>query len=257
MKFISVKEYNMVKLDLYNLVFSKTSKTIETTIFDDEAGDFVCTSTRNEGFKEPTPRIKYGLKKYAEYYQHWDYKSYPGGPKNMNPKFIGWCGGEAQIYDFLEIIPFTPSVMINVSPDWKAGETRTNTQKIKLLKLIIEQYLAESERYDYYSYVIENGSQGDHIHCHIVAHINPRLIKSVTSHLAKGNHCQQLKKYASKLKGMGGIIKGPGVQKTFLRTEQLVSDKLDYLVEDRKPEGHRNHSIIDGGLVVKTLFTVK
>eukprot|EP01043_Picozoa_sp_COSAG02_P052351 COSAG02_NODE_5624_length_4175_cov_1.970069_2_plen_87_part_00 len=71
--------------------------------------------------------------------------------------------------------------MINISPDWKSGEKRTTTQQIKLLKLIIEQYLQESERYDYYSYVIENGAQGDHIHAHIVAHINRRLLKSVTS----------------------------------------------------------------------------
>lgn len=257
LKQLSIVEYNMVKLDLYNLVYNKTKMMKSERIFDDELCDFVCTSTRNVNYKEPTPRIKYALKEYAEWLHHWDFQNFPSGPKNLNTKFISWCGGEDIIYDYLEIIPFTPSVMINISPDWKSGENRTNKQKIKLLKLIIEQYLSESERYDYYSYVIENGSRGDHIHAHIVAHMNPRLIKSINSHLSKGNHTQQLKKYASKLKGMEGIIKGPGVQKTFLRTQQIVDDKLDYLIEAKKPEGHKNLSIIDGGFVNKTLFTVK
>jgi hypothetical protein len=138
--------------------------------------------------------------------------------------------------------------MINISPDWRCVEELKGkrNKRIKMLKEIIEGYMREGSRYDYYSYVIEDGANGEHIHAHIVWHINPKLIKSVTTHLAKGNNTQQLKKHAAKFKGMEGIIKGVSVQKTFLRTEELVKDKLDYLIEEKKPEGHKNKSVITG-----------
>lgn len=117
--------------------------------------------------------------------------------------------------------------------------------------------MAESQRYDKYSYCIENGSTGTNIHAHVVAHFNPKLVKSLNTHLAKGNHTQQIKKLNNKVKGMEGVIKGNSVQKIFLRTEEIVSDKLDYLVEDLKPEGHKNKSIIKPGRVDVVLFTVK
>lgn len=148
------------------------------------------------------------------------------------------------ITNFMGVIPFIPSVMINISPDWESVNKRTDTCKIKILTGIIEGYLAEGNRYSKASYVIENGSKGDFIHAHIVAEMNSNLIKSVNTHLAKGNHTKQLIKQADKLKGMEGMLKGVGIQKVFLRTEKLVQDKLDYLIEEKKPEGHKNHSVI-------------
>lgn len=148
------------------------------------------------------------------------------------------------ITDFMGVIPFIPSVMINISPDWESVEGRGTYGKIKILTGIIEGYLKEGDRYSKASYVIENGSKGDFIHAHIVAEMNPKLQKSVNTHLAKGNHTKQLIKRADKLKGMEGMLKGIGIQKVFLRTEKLVQDKLDYLIEEKKPEGHKNHSVI-------------
>lgn len=264
LKFISVKEYkDMVKLsylDYCHKIIRSWDEYVEVTTYD-ESLDEIKSSVKNKEYIECDRKMMIFRDKYFEknFKDMWVIKI-AFVCVDINDA-IEDCFKKhyklQDLLDYLNIIPFTPSVMINISPDWKSGEQRTNTQKIKLLKLIVEQYLAESERYDHYSYVIENGSDGEHIHAHIVAHINPKIGKSVCTHLNKGNHTQQLKKYASKLKGMGGIIKGPGVQKCFLRTEQLVSDKLDYLIEEKKPEGHKNKSIIDGGLVVKTLFTVK
>jgi len=156
-----------------------------------------------------------------------------------------------KICKYYNIIPFTPSVMINISPDW-SGIKRTNTNKITILKTIFDNYMKEGW-YDRWEYVIENGSKGDHIHLHAVCHMNVQRLKSTETHLKKGNHSQQLKKHASKLKGMEGILKGNGIQKTFLRTEELVKDKLEYLHEDTKPEGHKNHSVIENGYVVGCL----
>lgn len=253
----STPEVNMVKLDLYTLCKQKSWRTKSVKEWCDASCDYITREVPNDDWKLPTPKVVYGFKKYVEYQHEWDYINYPKGPKGLEDKFKNWVG-EKEIYDYLEIIPFTPSVMINISPDWKSVKDKlSNRTKIIRLKTIIENYLKESDRYDYYSYVIENGEAGDHIHCHIVAHINPNLSKSVTTHLAKSNHTQQLRKYAKKFKGMEGIIKGVSVQKTFLRTEELVKDKLDYLIEDKKPEGHKNKSVIEPGRVDKVLITVK
>lgn len=154
-----------------------------------------------------------------------------------------------EILDYMKIIPFSPSVMINISPDWSVLQANaTEARKIGILKGIIDKYMKEGW-YDKWQYVIECGSSGDHIHAHIVAHMNPQRLKSVETHLRKGRHTPQLIKYGNHLKGMRGIIKGTSVQKVFLRTEELVKDKLDYLIEDKKPEGHKNLKVLDNCLI--------
>lgn len=117
------------------------------------------------------------------------------------PKIYWNC---KEICDFMGIIPFTPSVMINISPDW-SDINRSNSNKVTILKKIIDNYMKE-QWYDKWEYVIENGSDGTHIHAHIVAHMNVKRLKSVESHLKKGNQTQQLKKYAKKVKGIQGCI---------------------------------------------------
>lgn len=156
-----------------------------------------------------------------------------------------------RIAKYYNIIPFTPSVMINISPDWNCSDLardRPESAKIHILKGIIDSYMKEGW-YDKWTYVIECGSEGNHIHAHIVAHMNPQRLKSVETHLRKGRHTPQLIKYGNHLKGMRGIIKGTSVQKVFLRTEELVKDKLDYLIEDKKPEGHKNLKVLDNCLI--------
>lgn len=155
-----------------------------------------------------------------------------------------------EILDYMKIIPFTPSVMINISPNWngKGIDRRTNKCKITILKGIIDKYMKEGW-YDKWNYVIECGSEGNHIHAHIVAHMNPQRLKSTESHLRRGNHTRQLMKYANKVEGMAGMIEGVSVQKTILRTEELVKDKLDYLIEEKKPEGHKNLQVLEDCLI--------
>lgn len=151
-----------------------------------------------------------------------------------------------EVHDYLGIKPFIPSVMINISPDWEKDRWHESS-KIRILSNIIESYLKEGW-YSKASYVIENGSAGDHIHAHIVAEFKPDRVKSgcggKKSHIGQSRHTTQLKKYGDKEKGMKGMIKGTGVQVTILRNEVLVKDKIDYLSEDLKPLGHKNLSIV-------------
>ena len=161
-----------------------------------------------------------------------------------------YCKSEFnKIAKYYNIEPFVPQVMINISPNWNG---KIITGKINKLKKLINLYLQEGW-YDRWSYVIENGSNGGHIHAHIVARMNPQRLKSTEAHLRKNNHTRQLQKYSMKIEGMGGLIEGVSVQRVILRTETLVKDKLDYLIEEKKPIGHKNKSIIEDGFVSGSL----
>lgn len=224
-----------------------------TTTFNERDLKWEQKQVPNEDYQPAPPLVRYAIKlkddrdlMIAEYNmdknnRRWAYDSL----EVENKKFIERAGGEEAIHEYLGIKPFIPSVMINISPDWTGFDLKNcQSVKIKNLSTIVEEYLKEGNRYTKASYVIENGSNGDFIHAHVVAEMNPKLIKSVNTHLAKGNHTQQLIKQSKKVKGMEGTIKGVGVHKVFLRTEELVSDKLDYLIEAKKPEGHKNKNVI-------------
>lgn len=150
--------------------------------------------------------------------------------------------------DYMGVKKFVPAVMINISPDWSKG-TKTNSivaQK-NILSQIVESYLGElcggEPRYTHASYIIECGGQGGHVHTHIVAHMNPKILKSVETHIRKNKMTDQLMKYP-KSGGMRGIIQRPGISRTLLRTQYLIDDKLLYLKEENKPEGHKNLKVI-------------
>lgn len=226
-------------LDLY-LRSCYETKCIEEWIDD----RMVKKHIENEFYVEPTPRMLYAYDKYNDYIKEWNWLDYPKGPdkKKLSDRFENWCGGKDALYAHLGIVPFIPSVMINISPDWPKGRI-SEALRIKYLKEIIEKYFQEGW-YSKASYIIENGSEGKHIHAHIVAEFHPTRIKSTNSHLAHCNQTAQLKKYANSIKGMEGVIKGPSVHKVFLRTPELVKDKLLYLDEEHKPFSHKNKSKI-------------
>lgn len=152
--------------------------------------------------------------------------------------------------------PFRDSVMINISPNWK-GEYGQNPIKDKLMvkgmKNSIDNYLSEQidgePRYTNYKYCIECGSEGNFLHAHIVAEINPKLLKGMITHINKGNHTQQLKKYWDKNFGLDkngqgcfkGALKGKfSVQRIMIKNEIILKDKLKYLKEENKQAGHTN-----------------
>ena len=199
---------------------------------------------------------------------------------------FGW----QKILDYMGIIPFTPSVMINVSPHWK--NDKYIWHKKEALKFAMEHYLNECNRYDYWSCVIECGSEGNFVHAHAVAHVNPKMLRSVIgdgrpkgdkdkSHIGKGNHKDQIGKHIcawfreyeksdkcprnfidnfekslpETCKGIKGLLKGStkSVDRCICRHPDLTRDKLDYLVEEKKPDGHKN-MVVSG---FPLLFTSK
>ena len=259
-KQLCIKEYTMVKItygEYCYKVISSFNENIYETIIDDDLNE-TRISKRNSCYIEPHGLMTKFRNKYFEHKNfleedYWSLKNeYYGFNYDLELQLIFKKHfSEQDLLDYLGIIPFTPSVMINISPDW-SNLKRSNTNKVNILKTIFDLYMKE-QWYEKWEYVIENGSSGDHIHLHAVCKMNTKRLKSVESHLKRGNHSQQLKKYAKGLKGMEGIIKGSSIQKVFLRTETLVDDKLKYLHEDTKPEGHKNQSVIKDGYIVGCL----
>lgn len=221
-------------------------------------------------------KIKYvpeiNMEKYPDYVRNFmvrvhAYKSYCNDrnlsyyhKNSREPEFIqGWADNVAmgilptkakgsfdRIAKFMDVKPFRPHVMINISPAWKGkfGQDKTIDKiMVKGFKKIIETYLNSADRYSDWKYCLENGSNGDFLHAHIVAEINFLCEKSVKTHINKGNHKYELMKHWDKnFKGNEGLLKGKfAVQRILLNNENLVKDKIDYLDENLKPEGHKNH----------------
>lgn len=259
LKKLSKKDYNMSNIDYCRLCREKSNRTkFEKGSLNEETLEYDSIRIDNENFKEPPLKIKYAMKQMDNLEDDiitWNAcksnKSWYVNTSERNKRFFRNSGGEQEVYDYLDIIPFTPSVMINISPDWKESKLSMG-RKVWILKNIINSYM-EEQWYDKFEYVIENGSQGDHIHAHIVAHLNPACLKKTEGHLKRGNHTQQLMKYAKGIKGFQGCLKTQSIQKMILRNQELVDDKLDYLHEDKKPKGHKNKSVIEGGYVVGCL----
>lgn len=150
--------------------------------------------------------------------------------------------------------PFHSSIMINISPNWKGQYGRDKlTDKLmeKNFCKVINDYLNESignqKRYTKWKYCLECGGEGNFLHAHIVAEINPKLwasmAKGKNSHLGKNNHCNQLRKYWKKYmpEGCQGLLKGKfAISRNLINNEEILKDKLNYLLEENKCEGHRN-----------------
>jgi len=260
-----VNETNMSKLSeaekVYNECVNKNIKSIIEENWDPEQGKFRETEIRNEGYA-PYPEksrlrwfmiekrkdiwedpIKYNINPHTPQFG----KRYKAAVKIEWETF--WEQNKSEIYNYLgrEVpIPFNPSVMINISPNWKGkfGEdSLTDNLMIKKFIIVVEKYLQASNRYSKYKWNLECGGEGNHLHAHIVAEIRVGSYKSVMTHLNKGNHSGELNKIWDQTfpEGYRKVLKGKyAIQRIILRNEDLLKDKLKYLIENEKPEGHKN-----------------
>ena len=219
----------------------------------DEEEDFIQITSVNPDYEEYTPRLKFADKRRDEWID--DELKFPNGLgknygkvwKRSYEKWYNWAGAE-NIYAYLGRIPFSPCVMINISPNWKGSAITDNL--IEGFQRVIEGYLGCCGRYSKWKYCCESGSEGNFLHAHIVAEINPELAKSVETHINNGNHAVEIRKLwkknnwkAKKHKdalGIDGKALKFAIQRIMLRTEVMRDDKLAYLIEENKPETHRN-----------------
>lgn len=205
----------------------------------------------NPKYKRITPTIQKWIdldkKCWDDYALCSGYKTYLKELNARRQKILDDPNFSKKLYDFIEKIPFNPCVMINISPAWKGKAPPLVDCYRQLLDKTITTYISACNRYRFHRYCLECGSEGDFLHAHIVAEINPDLYKSVKTHINKGNHKYELMKIWDKiceqknLKGMKGLLKGKySIQRILLNSEQLRDDKLNYLEESKKPDGHTN-----------------
>lgn len=161
--------------------------------------------------------------------------------KEMKSKILADNNLKKSLFKVFNIIPFNPCVMINISPNWKGKVNPQDEAYQALLANTIQTYFNACNRYSKYRYCIECGGEGNFLHAHVVAEINPDCHKSVITHINKGNHKYELIKAWNKLKGPEGLLKGKfAIQRIIINNQNMRDDKLAYLEEKNKPEGHKN-----------------
>jgi hypothetical protein len=88
------------------------------------------------------------------------------------------------LYKYYKVEPYTPHVMINISPKWDKENLDMEKCYFSLRK-IFNDYMKE-EWYDEWYYTIESGGNGDHPHLHAVCRFNKNKgIKSCYTHVSK------------------------------------------------------------------------
>jgi len=153
---------------------------------------------------------------------------------------------EVDLHRYYGLEIYNDCIMWNISPDWK-GETSSMEHRcrIEFLKLVIDKFYTSGFYFTKHKYVIECGKDGNHTHAHCVFELNPKMKKSVATWL-KSNIGRDFRAIWNKVnEGIEGnyfdLVKSKyALQKIILRTSTLRDDKLDYLIEEKKPFSHQN-----------------
>lgn len=218
----------------------KNSRSKRTKTFNETTMEYDWDEVPNENYEEAPPIIQYALKRIEQdigmYFQLG--RRWTG--KVQEERFFHYVEDPEIVYEYLNIRPFEPWVMLNISPKWK--NKKISRSNICQLKRAFESYLKE-EWYSEWKYVCEAGGNGDHLHLHAVCKMNKdRNIKSVRTHLSK-HWKRQIIKHWKDVGGSGGSVENPGMQAIIIQGsegEQILKDKIDYLDEEKKPIGHKN-----------------
>lgn len=156
---------------------------------------------------------------------------------------VWWqCVHHPEIYEYLDVHPFKEAIMINISPDWKG---KCNKQQIEILKKSVEVIGSNKNRFENYAYAIENGGNGDMVHLHCVLAFSEQQINNYKKHK---NYCNAgiYKEFKTAFKRSAEVIRSNYselnlmIDKKIIRNQDMLNDKLDYLVESRKPLSHQN-----------------
>lgn len=145
------------------------------------------------------------------------------------------------LYRYFNLTIFNRCMMFNVSPNWKGDcSLEEHALRIDHMNKFIRQWFRDCNRWSWMSYVIECGSEANFTHAHIVVELNPECYKSTMALIKRGNHLREMRKIWNKLGYKGLIDNRVALQSTIINTKGMLTDKLNYLVEEKKPMSHRN-----------------
>lgn len=152
---------------------------------------------------------------------------------------------EKYCMDYFGVKKFNHCWMLNISPNWPKitrGNETFEKDQIQHLKEVISLFAEDAQRFTKLKYVIECGKNGDFIHAHCVFELNPHKPNNI-AHMKKGNFLKSFRTIWDRHDSgwaQGLVGSKHALQTTYLTTKEMLSDKLDYLIEDLKPEGHKN-----------------
>lgn len=156
---------------------------------------------------------------------------------------------KSDLNEYYGIVPFNRCIMLNISPNWKGKLQPEDLKWInKFIQAVMSNFYKNCNRFTKMKYVIECGSEGDFVHIHSVFELNPAMAKSNTACIRKGNLLGEFRKIWDRIAkldedsiGFVGYVKGKfALQTTLINNREILSDKLDYLIEDLKPISHKN-----------------
>jgi hypothetical protein len=149
---------------------------------------------------------------------------------------------EKYCMEYFNITKFENCWMLNISPDWKGNICLDN---IKHFKEVIRLFYKNTRRFSYVKYVLECGGEGNFLHCHSVFKLNPDKLGNMKS-CYKGNFLKEFRSCWDRLGYKGKVKNRYALQTTLITNKEMLQDKLDYLIEELKPESHKNavHSIL-------------
>lgn len=179
--------------------------------------------------------------KYEHSYQTYIWDMEHG--KNPEPMIPPTEMSNADLYKYYDIKPFRPSWMLNISPNWKG---RIDEHMIAHFKKVMDIFFHNCDRFTNATYVLECGGDGDFLHCHAVFKLNPKKPGNIAS-LKKGNFLKEFRSVWDRCGDYKGLVKSRhALQTTLITREDMLEDKLNYLIEEKKPESHKNaiHSIL-------------
>lgn len=199
--------------------------------------------------------------RYTNDYQSGEYRCHHGDPEQCNRyyqevfRFLKkpWDMTKQDLYDYYNIIPYKPCWMLNISPAWKGEMLLSDSKaftdkKIAFLRRVMRFFTDDAQRFTKVRYVMEGGKQGNFLHIHAIFELNSNKPNNI-NHLKKGNflksfrtiwdRCAQSEKHSRQWEGLVGSKYA--LQTTYLTTKEMLNDKMDYLVETKKPISHQNH----------------
>lgn len=150
------------------------------------------------------------------------------------------------IMDYYGEKVFNRCLMVNISPNWKGKFMKSMECKKVFMQKVIIKFFNNCNRFTKIAYAIECGSEANFTHAHLVLEFNPGKYKSSIKTHENGNLNGELRKIwdkANRAFGLPyeGLIKGRhAIQTNLINNNEILQDKLDYLIEEKKPESHQN-----------------
>lgn len=170
----------------------------------------------------------------------------PSVPSNIQDMRAPEDMTNIDLHRYFGVEIFNDCIMWNVSPNWKGDcSSMEHRCRIEFLKLVIDKFFHDCNRFTKHKFVIECGKDGNHTHAHCVFELNPKMKKQNETWM-KSNIGRDFRTIWKKInEGIEGGYEGMvdschALQKIILRKDYLRDDKLDYLIEENKPLSHQN-----------------